>query len=90
MCGHSLMHRMSEKEQGGIGFQCGKRGEKKKRERDRVEGEERVFQKNERVEAEEFGCFVLGHAYHKQCLPEQACLLCFTEKYREHLNDRKR
>ena len=45
MCGHSLMHRMSEKEQGGIGFQCGKRGEKKKRERDRVEGEERVFQK---------------------------------------------
>lgn len=46
--------------------------------------------KKESVEAEEFGCFVLGHAYHKQCLPEQACLLCFTEKYREHLNDRKR
>ena len=49
-----------------------------------------MFQKKESLEAEEFGCFVLGHAYHKQCLPEQACLLCFTEKYREHLNDTKR
>uniref|UniRef100_A0A1X7VC51 HPS5 TPR domain-containing protein n=1 Tax=Amphimedon queenslandica TaxID=400682 RepID=A0A1X7VC51_AMPQE len=50
LCGHSLMNRISDKERGGIGFQC-------------------------------------GHAFHKQCCPEQACTLCFLLKYKNHLTN---